>query len=96
MAKSTIPRADSAVIYDDDPEYLSEFRAAMLARGLSTATRNAYSQDVRLCIRLSDTPVNLWQSSDVRNHLMCLKMPINPSGPSHARWQVCASFFVAN
>ena len=79
MAKSTIPRADSAVIYDDDPEYLSEFRAAMLARGLSIATRNAYSQDVRLCIRLSDTPVNLWQPSDVRNHLM--------------RWQVCASFF---
>ena len=73
MAKSTIPRADSAVIYDDDPEYLSEFRAAMLARGLSIATRNAYSQDVRLCIRLSDTPVNLWQPSDVRNHLMCLK-----------------------
>lgn len=84
MAKSTIPRADSAVIYDDDPEYLSEFRAAMLARGLSTATRNAYSQDVRLCIRLSDTPVNLWQSSDVRNHLMRLK-DANKSERSIAR-----------
>lgn len=84
MAKSTIPRADSAVIYDDDPEYLSEFRAAMLARGLSTATRNAYSQDVRLCIRLSDTPVNLWQSSDVRHHLMRLK-DANKSERSIAR-----------
>lgn len=69
MAKSTTPRQDSAIIHDDDPEYLSEFRAAMLSRGLSLATRNAYSQDLRLCIRLSDTPVSLWQSADVIAHL---------------------------
>lgn len=69
MAKSTTPRQDSAVIYDDDPDYLSEFRSSMLSRGLSLATRNAYSQDLRLCIRLSDTPVSQWQSTDVIAHL---------------------------
>ncbi|WP_294034187.1 site-specific tyrosine recombinase XerD [uncultured Moraxella sp.] len=69
MAKSTTPRQDSAVIYDDDPDYLSEFRSSMLSRGLSLATRNAYSQDLRLCIRLSDTPVSQWQSADVIAHL---------------------------
>ena len=68
----------------------------MLARGLSIATRNAYSQDVRLCIRLSDTPVNLWQPSDVRNHLMCLKDAKKSGGLSHARWQSLCQFFVAN
>ncbi len=73
MAKSTTPRKDSAVIYDDDPEYLSQFRASMLSRGLSTATRNAYSQDLRLCLRLSDLPITQWQSVDVQAHLAKLK-----------------------
>ncbi|MFB6348624.1 site-specific tyrosine recombinase XerD [Moraxella marmotae] len=73
MAKSTTPRTDAAVIYDDDPDYLSQFRAAMLSRGLSVATRNAYSQDLRWCIRLADTPVNQWTDNDVQNHLLKLQ-----------------------
>lgn len=73
MAKSTTPRKDGAVIYDDDPEYLSRFRASMLSRGLSIATRNAYSQDLRLCLRLSNVPITQWQSHDVQAHLTQLQ-----------------------
>lgn len=72
MAKATTARQEIAVICDDDPDYLSQFRASMLSRGLSTATRNAYSQDLRQCIRTSATPLTQWRSTDVSLHLQNL------------------------
>ncbi|OOS03586.1 integrase/recombinase XerD [Moraxella cuniculi DSM 21768] len=82
--KALSPRKPAAIIYDDDPDYLSQFRAAMLAKGLSTATRNAYSQDLRLCIRLSDTPVASWEAGELKAHLSKLRQ-LNLSERSIAR-----------
>ncbi|OOR87785.1 site-specific tyrosine recombinase XerD [Moraxella caviae] len=63
------PRQPTITHYDDDPDFLSEFRAAMLARGLATHTRNAYLRDLRACIASSSTPLTMWAEKDV---LSCL------------------------
>lgn len=82
--KSITPRKDKAILYDNDPEYLTAFRAAMLSFGLSVATRNAYSQDLRACIRSSDTPINEWTQGHIRTHLLQMQQA-NKSERSIAR-----------
>ena len=42
-------RQPKALAVDDEPTYITEFRQAMLARGLATRTRNAYVRDLRSC-----------------------------------------------
>lgn len=65
MSIASQPRKEKTIICEDDPDYLSQFRGAMISRGLSVATRNAYSQDLRLCLRLSEKPLPQWQEEDV-------------------------------
>lgn len=69
MKTATTPRKPTNIIHDDDPEYLAKFRAFLLSRGLSTATRNAYAQDIRLCLTLHHAPLTSYQPSDVQNLL---------------------------
>lgn len=63
------PRQPHTLAVDDEPEYLTEFRQAMLARGLATRTRNAYIRDLTLCERSNHKALTLWQEADV---LSCL------------------------
>lgn len=63
--RANLPRTPTIALMDSDPEYLAEFRASMLARGLSVHTRNAYTQDLRFCLTTSHTPLTRWQSDDV-------------------------------
>lgn len=65
------PRTPTITHVDGDPAYLTEFRSAMLARGLSVRTRNAYVQDLRACLMHLDKPLTLWDKKDV---LACLKL----------------------
>lgn len=67
--RATKPRLPSLTITDDDPPFLTQFRIAMLAHGLSTRTRNAYLRDLRLCGQSTDKPLNMWQEGDVINCL---------------------------
>lgn len=63
--RATKPRLPSLTATDNDPPFLTEFRIAMLARGLATRTRNAYLRDLRLCMQSTDKPLNTWQEHDV-------------------------------
>lgn len=63
--RATKPRLPSLTATDNDPPFLTEFRIAMLARGLATRTRNAYIRDLRLCMQSTDKPLNTWQEHDV-------------------------------
>lgn len=74
MAKTraATPRVEKAIASTDDPEYLAAFRHQLLARGLSTHTRNAYLRDLRGCIAHFDKPLSAWQESDVRTYLSYL------------------------
>lgn len=65
------PRTPTITHVADDPIYLSEFRSAMLARGLSVRTRNAYMQDLRLCLAANDKPLTTWDATDVQQ---CLQL----------------------
>lgn len=65
------PRTPTITHVADDPIYLSEFRSAMLARGLSVRTRNAYMQDLRLCLAANDKPLTTWDTTDVQQ---CLQL----------------------
>jgi integrase/recombinase XerD len=67
--RATKPRLPYLTLTDSDPSFLTEFRIAMLARGLSTRTRNAYIRDLRLCMASTNKPLPTWQESDV---LACL------------------------
>ena len=67
--RATDPRQTKAISVTDEPAYISEFRGAMLARGLSTHTRNAYVRDLIRCETLSPKPLTRWTDSDV---LACL------------------------
>lgn len=63
--RATKPRLPYLATTDDDPPFLTEFRIAMLARGLATRTRNAYLRDLRMCMQSTDKPLNTWQEYDV-------------------------------
>lgn len=65
------PRTPTITHVADDPIYLSEFRSAMLARGLSVRTRNAYMQDLRLCLAANGKPLTTWDATDVQQ---CLQL----------------------
>ena len=59
------PRTPTITHVMGDPVYLTEFRTAMLARGLSVRTRNAYIRDLRLCMATTDKPLTIWDKADV-------------------------------
>lgn len=63
------PREPKALFVDDEAVYLTEFRTAMLGRGLATRTRNAYVQDLMACETTHSKPLTQWQHDDV---LICL------------------------
>lgn len=64
-ARAIQPRMPKSLPVEDEPEYLTEFRQAMLARGLTTRTRNAYIRDLRLCETHNPKALTQWQSMDV-------------------------------
>lgn len=70
---ATSPRQHQAVIYDDDPEFLVKFRNALLAEGLSIATRNSYTQDLRWCVKNSPVPLPHWQDEHAQECLLIAK-----------------------
>lgn len=63
--RARTPRIPSINHDDADPIYLTEFRTAMLARGLSVRTRNAYMTDLRLCLATTNKPLTKWGKQDV-------------------------------
>lgn len=63
------PRQPKAVTVIDEPIYLQQFRQDLLARGLSTNTRNAYLRDLLLCETTNRKALTKWQAEDV---LACL------------------------
>ena len=67
--RATKPHSPNVVLCDDDPEFLSQFRQAMLAKGLAVNTRNAYASDLRHAISASSIPLTDWQSSDVEAYI---------------------------
>lgn len=67
--RATKPRSPSLTTTENDPPFLTEFRIAMLARGLATRTRNAYIRDLRLCGESTDKPLTEWTERDI---LACL------------------------
>lgn len=71
MSKSRAiqPRQPKALSASEESPELLAFRQAMLAKGLSTRTRNAYIRDLRQCQTTSDIPIHLWQEKQV---LSCL------------------------
>lgn len=78
------PRQPKVLSVEDEPSHITEFRQAMLARGLSTRTRNAYVRDLRLCELTHAKPLVLWQDEDV---VACLSVfnEQNKSPKSQAR-----------
>lgn len=71
--RATKPRSPSLTTTENDPPFLTEFRIAMLARGLATRTRNAYIRDLRLCGESTSKPLPKWQESDIYHCLLCLQ-----------------------
>lgn len=63
------PRQPKALQTDDEPNYLTDFRQALLARGLSVRTRNAYLNDLLSCQNTNAKPLDQWLKSDV---IQCL------------------------
>ncbi len=63
------PRQPKALTVIDEPIYLQQFRQDLLARGLSTNTRNAYLRDLLLCETTNLKALTQWQAEDV---LACL------------------------
>ncbi|MCL1623997.1 site-specific tyrosine recombinase XerD [Moraxella sp. Tifton1] len=63
--RARTPRTPKVNHSSNDPVYLDEFRMAMLARGLSVRTRNAYIQDLRLCMSVNQKPLTTWCQADV-------------------------------
>src|SRR5690606_10007411 len=62
-------RQPKALAVDDEPAYITEFRQAMLARGLATRTRDAYVRDSRACELTNAVALTKWPPADV---LHCL------------------------
>ena len=65
-------RQPKALAVDDEPSYMTEFRQAMLARGLATRTRNAYVRDLRSCELTNLIALTKWQPDDVLHCLSTL------------------------
>ena len=65
-------RQPKALAVDDEPTYITEFRQAMLARGLATRTRNAYVRDLRSCELTNPIALTKWQPEDVLHCLSTL------------------------
>lgn len=63
------PRQPKALAVDDEPHYITEFRQAMLARGLAVRTRNAYVRDLRACELTNTQALTQWQADDVLHGL---------------------------
>lgn len=61
--KSTQPRQPTALRMNDDNPLLIAFRHALLARGLSVQTRNAYLRDLRDFD--AKKPLDQWQKADI-------------------------------
>ncbi len=80
-------RQPKALAVDDEPSYITEFRQAMLARGLATRTRNAYVRDLRSCELTNNKALTKWQPDEV---LHCLSLLAKP----HARKRVCSQAYV--
>ena len=70
--RATKPRLPSLTTTDTDPDYLTQFRINMLARGLATRTRNAYIRDLRICLKSSKRALPNWQETDVAGCLVYL------------------------
>jgi integrase/recombinase XerD len=64
-------RQPKALAVDYEPTYITEFRQAMLARGLAVRTRNAYIRDLRCCELTSPSALTVWQADQV---LHCLSV----------------------
>ena len=67
------PRQPKALAVDEEPEYITEFRQAMLAKGLSTRTRNAYVRDLRYCETTCPKALTRWSDGDVLHCLTALQ-----------------------
>lgn len=67
--RSTQPRKPKIQKQLDEPSHISAFRQALLTRGLSVHTRNAYIRDLRLCQTTSEVSLLKWSSIEV---LQCL------------------------
>lgn len=63
------PRQPKALSLNDEPEYLRKFRQELLARGLSTHTRNAYIRDLVTCQATSTLDLPYWQAINVMDCL---------------------------
>lgn len=67
--RAVLPRVPKALVKKDEPEYLTEFRQALLARGLAIQSRNAYLRDLSQSLTVIDKPLPEWSAQDV---LACL------------------------
>lgn len=63
------PRKPKTLQTKDEPIYLTDFRQALLARGLAVRTRNAYLKDLIICQTTNKKLLDTWADSDV---LKCL------------------------
>lgn len=69
LTKANHPRIAKAIQIDDEPWYLVQFRQHLLARGLSTNTRNAYLRDLLACECTHTKALSQWHAPDI---LSCL------------------------
>lgn len=67
--RAITPQTEKVTHPNTDPAYLIAFREEMLARGLSTNTRNAYTRDLRLAIRRTEKPLSDWQEYDITSYI---------------------------
>lgn len=72
QARATRPRQPKPVNLIDEPIFLQQFRQDLLARGLSTNTRNAYMRDLLTCQATSTLDLSLWQTVNVMDCLSLL------------------------
>lgn len=59
------PRAPKIATTEDEPIYITEFRQALLSKGLSVRTRNSYIQDLLYCETTNKKPLTKWQDTDI-------------------------------
>lgn len=69
--KANQPRQPKSLQVLDEPIYIKNFRQDLLARGLSTNTRNAYVRDLMACEPTNHLPLTQWQSENVQ---VCLEL----------------------
>ncbi len=83
-ARAVKPHQDKALTIPDEAVYLSDFRQAMIAKGLSLQTRNAYIRDLRSCEKTSVKALPHWTESDVR-HCLAELVKLNKTVKTQAR-----------